>query len=275
MSIATQITALQQTKSELASAIAARGVPTTGHRFSDFATDIASIQSADNRLTQILDKSIAGLLDISDLNITSIGSYAFYERTGLTGIKMPAGVTNIGERAFYSTGLTEIDLPTGLQSIGTTAFSRTGLASIIIPSTVTTFGTSVFQYSSLTYADIYASLTTQYIFQDSTNLQKVKIRGSQIGSKVGTINYCATFKNCTALTKVWIDDTVSQIICGTNLSNYNAQDAPPFVGCTALTDIYCKASSKPTGWNASWNKITAAISATVHWGVSEAEFDAL
>lgn len=41
--------------------------------------------------------------------VTSLGSYAFYECSGLTSITIPEGITYIGQRAFYyCKGLTEI-----------------------------------------------------------------------------------------------------------------------------------------------------------------------
>ena len=36
-----------------------------------------------------------------------------------------------------------------------------------------------------------------------------------------------------------------------------------FSGCTNLTDIYCEASSKPSGWSSNW---LGDCKATIHWG---------
>jgi hypothetical protein len=58
--------------------------------------------------------------------VTSIGNYAFYECSGLTGsLTLPAGVTSIGSGAFNNcSSLTgSLNLPTGLTSIGSNAFS--------------------------------------------------------------------------------------------------------------------------------------------------------
>src|SRR5665647_1086163 len=41
--------------------------------------------------------------------VISIGSYAFYNCTGVTSVTIPAGVTSIGNNAFYNcTGVTSV-----------------------------------------------------------------------------------------------------------------------------------------------------------------------
>ena len=55
--------------------------------------------------------------------VTSIGSYAFSGRTGLTNITIPDSVTSIGQDAFEGcTGLTSITIPSSVTSIGKKAF---------------------------------------------------------------------------------------------------------------------------------------------------------
>ena len=79
--------------------------------------------------------------------VTSIGDYAFYLFTGLTGIEIPASVTTIGNDAFCRcTGLTSIEIPAGMTDIGNDAFSGcSGLTSVTIyaPS-LTTYGNNAF-----------------------------------------------------------------------------------------------------------------------------------
>lgn len=56
--------------------------------------------------------------------VTSIGSYAFSGRTGLTNITIPDSVTSIVQDAFEGcTGLTSITIPDSVTSIGERAFS--------------------------------------------------------------------------------------------------------------------------------------------------------
>ena len=40
-------------------------------------------------------------------------------------------------------------------------------------------------------------------------------------------------------------------------------------------EIYCEAESKPSGWGTYWNYYSSSGRLTVHWGVTEEEFDAL
>lgn len=58
---------------------------------------------------------------ISDSNI---GDYAFQSCVSLQSIRIPDGVTNIGQSAFESSGLTNIQIPTSVLSIGNGAFDN-------------------------------------------------------------------------------------------------------------------------------------------------------
>ena len=106
-----------------------------------------------------------GVLTIPDTidgkPVTGIGEYAFYNCTEMTGVKIPDTVTYIGERAFGLAGLTEIELPAGLTTIGNGAFYGCyDLTSVEIPSGVTSIGEDAFMNNiNLTEVTIPSSVT--------------------------------------------------------------------------------------------------------------------
>ena len=112
--------------------------------------------------------------------MTSIGTYAFFECTGLTSVTIPDGVTSIGEGVFYScTGLTSVTIPAGVTSIGDYAFSScTGLTSVSIPDSVTSIGEGVFySCTGLTSVAIPEGVTTigDRAFSTCTGLRTVTL----------------------------------------------------------------------------------------------------
>lgn len=90
--------------------------------------------------------------------VTSIGPYAFQNRTNLTKATIPGSVTSIGNCAFQNCiNLAEVAISSGVTSIGVWAFGclekRTALARISIPASVTSIEYAAFYNTSLT--DVY------------------------------------------------------------------------------------------------------------------------
>ncbi|MBR2909645.1 MAG: leucine-rich repeat protein, partial [Clostridia bacterium] len=181
--------------------------------------------------------------DLSVLEeVTSIGDYAFYECSGLTGeLIIPDSVTSIGYSAFYEcSGLTgELIIPDSVTSIGNYAFdSCSGLTSVIIGNSVTSIG--------------------NYTFDSCSGLTSVII-----GNSVTSIGNDAFF-SCSGLTSVYIPSTATTI----STSSYSRS---PFYNCSSSLVIYtnvANAESIPSGWGTYWNYYANGEQLQVVYGCS-------
>ena len=80
-------------------------------------------------------------------SVTSIGSSAFYNCSGLTSVTIPNSVTSIGDYYAFQgcSGLTSVNIPNSVTSIGYGAFQYcSGLTSITIGNSVTSIGNQAF-----------------------------------------------------------------------------------------------------------------------------------
>ena len=92
--------------------------------------------------------------------VQKIGAYAFAESPGLTGVNIPATITEIDDHAFENcTGLASLTIPETVTTIGARAFvGCTRLTSIVIPAGVTDLGIWAFlNCDNLT--DVYTHIT--------------------------------------------------------------------------------------------------------------------
>ena len=172
-------------------------------------------------------------------SVTSIGERAFYWCSSLTNITIPDSVTSIGNEAFRECRvLKSITISEGVTSIGNSAFNGcTSLTSITIPDSVTSIGDEAFRecraLKSITISEGVTSIGNS-AFNGCSSLTSITIPNS-----VTSIGGSA-FSNCSSLTSITIPEGVTSI----------GNEA--FRNCSSLT-IYCEASSKPSGWNSSWN----------------------
>ena len=222
-------------------------------------------------------------------SIISIGGYAFYNCSSFTSIEIPNSVTTIGLGAFMGcSGLESIVVEEGnavyhssgnclietasktlvagcknsvipsdgsVTTIGDAAFLFcSSLTSIVIPDSVTSIGNNAFygcealQYNKYGNALYLGNAENPYlalIQADGTSITSCTIHSNT------KLIAGAAFEYCRNLTSIVIPNSVTTI-------GFYA-----FSGCSNLTDIYCEATSQPSGWSSVWNDY---CSATVHWG---------
>ncbi len=184
---------------------------------------------------------------IIEEGVTSIGSYAFSDCSGLTSVTIPNSVTSIGYDAFFNcSGLPIIDnvryadsylveavdktlsshtIKDGTRFIGEYAFlGCTGLTSIEIPNSVTSIGKDAFDYCT--------ALTS--VIWNAKNCSNSGDFGSQVesfvfGNEVETIpGHCCYGMN--KLTSVTIPNSVTSI------------GDRAFYGCSGLTSVAAPAA---------------------------------
>ena len=166
-------------------------------------------------------------------NVSSIGTYAFYNCYSLTSITIPDGVTVIDLYVFircYS--LTSVTIPDGVTVIGGRAFSGCySLTSITIPDGVTVINSNAFDSCySLTSITIPDGVTVidNYIFSGLYSLASVTIPDG-----VTDINRNA-FQYCYSLASVTIPDGVTYI------------DSRAFQYCCGIAEYHLKPTTPPT-----------------------------
>lgn len=188
-------------------------------------------------------------------SVTSIGSRAFSDCSGLTSVNIPNSVKSLGETAFgYCSSLTSVTIPNSVTSIGKHAFSLCkSLTSVNIPNSVTSIAYSTFYgCSGLTSVAIPNGVTSIEIsaFEKCTGLTSVTIPNS-----VTSISNYA-FSNCSSLPSVTIPNSVTNIFyhafegCSSLTSVYIGTgiekiSEKAFANCTELIDIICYAEKVP------------------------------
>ena len=116
--------------------------------------------------------------------VKSIGTYAFYDCTGLTSVTIPNSVTIIWSYAFYGcSGLTSVTIPNSVTSISHSAFRGcTGLTSITIPNSVNSIGMYAFygcsSLTSVTALNPTPVAITQQVFSNRGNTTLYVPKGS-------------------------------------------------------------------------------------------------
>ena len=207
--------------------------------------------------------------------VTAIGENSFAECTSLRSVTIHDDIKTIGESAFFKCEqlesvifgensklesietkaffgckrLTEIALPDGLKSLDGFEHCE-GLTSVKIPDSVTIINGFEFciNLTTITFGE-NSQLTTigSYAFYTCEKLANFAIPKTvtSIGKEV--------FVNCKSMKSVVIYDNVTFI------------DERAFKLCNI--DVYCEATSQPSGWHVDWN-----VASRVYWA-GEWEYD--
>ena len=240
MSIASEITRLQNAKADIKTAIEAKGVTVpSSAKIDTYNTYVASIPAGgSSKLPEVVDGSVTSL-SASDLgSITSISDYAFYNQTNLSSVTLPNTLTTIGKSSFYGcTSLTSITIPSSVTSVGVGAgssndglFSNSGLTSITIPNSVTSMGARAFyNCTSLTSVIMSNSNVTSletYVFGSCANLVSLSLPATLTSIKSDA------FRNTNSLTAIDFAGTMAQWNAITKQSNWNRGWSVTVIHCS-------------------------------------------
>ena len=208
--------------------------------------NIPSGGSGDETIVAILSRAQSNAetfnIDFDALGMNHVPDYALEYGAALRKVKLPTSTsTKIGRQAFYmcpNMTLENNNLVCG--SIGTHAFNSC---------------------DAITLRRIDCTIIQQEAFANCRGINYMALLCSYF-----IANFA--FSGCSNLKKVWISKNCPTI----QAAGYTSG---PFYNCTSLTDIYTDATENPSGWGNYFDCVNRSMAATVHYGVSEAEFDAI
>ena len=166
--------------------------------------------------------------------IETIGQYAFYGQTGITGVILSPSVRKIDNNAFYNCGnLKKVALNDGLVTIGRQAFQNCrSLVELQLPSSV-----RVVDYQAFTYC---SGMTKVMLNDGLEEMGPLAFYGCSMIPEItipGTVKSLGNsmFYNCTSLTKAIISEGVTELpeLC--------------FAYCASLTSLNYPASLRRIG----------------------------
>lgn len=153
--------------------------------------------------------------------ITRIGNYLLGSFENLKDVKLPNGLLEIGEGAFFDcNNLMNIDLPEKVRLVERSAFSNTGISAMNWPKNATSIPDGAFVYTNLKEFTVPEGVTEVNLqaFYGCTDLIKISIPRSvtYIGSDV--------FANCRNLTIYGFRDSAAEAYAKANTIKFVSAD---------------------------------------------------
>ena len=222
MSVASEITRIQNAKSALKTSIENKGVTVSDSTllsgYSALVDQIETGGGSSADLKDLIERTITSF-DIPN-NVTKIGTSIFQDCTALTSIVIPSGVTEIDSRAFFNCyNLTSVTLPDTLIMIDSDAFCAcTSIQNIILKENLTTLGIGAFNGSGLIGITIPNTVTSigYDCFGFCSNLTEV-VMTSTIPPTLSTDVFEYTSNNLTIYVP---DEAIEDYKAATNWSEY-------------------------------------------------------
>ena len=142
--------------------------------------------------------------------VTHIGEYAFYQCSNLTDVQLPAGLTSVGANAFLECeSLKAVTVPDGVEKIGKYAFCTCiNLAEVRLPDSITEIGKCAFSQceclKTVNLPDGIPALESN-LFSFCKSLTEIEIPDSV------TVIGNGAFSHCSGLTRLRIPAGVTTI----------------------------------------------------------------
>ena len=183
-----------------------------------------------------------------------VPAYAFRSDRSMTSIKLPAGITSLGDSAFEGSTLTSIELPASLTNIGSCAFEASSLTLIELPASLTNIGSSAFCGCEMTSIELPAGISSlgDSAFESCSSLTSIKLSASL--TNIG----CCAFRNCSSLTSIELPAGITSLgdSAFEDCSSLTSIELPAgltilgagtFENCSSLTSIKLPASITSLG----------------------------
>lgn len=233
-------------------------------------------------------------IDLSEAKFNAVPNNAFDGLSRLSNVKLPEGMTSIGDYAFRGTQLLNIDIPNSVTSIGKYAFYETRVETVNFgaASKLQSIGeNALYGCTSLTKLHIPDAVTTiaNYVCYDCSNLTEVKLPNN-----LKTIKEHA-FSNTSKLRNIIFPETLNEIayyafynsgldsIClplklytlgnyvFSSCKNLKYIELPSYIesyyrnfeSCTSLETVVCKSATPPAISNDPFSSATAKSKITL------------